>query len=181
MVMKFWAFLVPVVLLAGCNERDQTDVKLNAAVAFASAREAVSTAWNSAMREASKVSASSSNAALKEAKAQTSKLQEQLSKIEVKNPLDKAQMSAVESQMKKIQAAMNLKNLQEQSQQAVANAMATGKIAEQQYEDATKALARIDSGYRDLKVKLDSAQSLYDQASASLTNALGKVRELGGG
>lgn len=177
--MKRLALLVPLALALGCNDRDQTDVKINAAVALASAKEAVSTAWNSAMREASKVSASSSKAALEQAKTQTERVQKELGKIEVKSPLTEAQMKAAKEQMAKIQAAMNLKNLREQSEQAVANAMATGKIAEQQYEQASQALARIDAGYRDLKERLDSAQSMYDQASAALNNAVAKVRELG--
>lgn len=179
-LMKSVALLIPLALVIGCNDRDATDVKINAAVALTSAREAISTAWNSAMREAGKVTASSSQSALEEAKAQTAKVQQQLSKIEIKNPLDEAQMKAVQSQMDKIQAAMNLKNLRQESEQAVANAMATGKIAEQQYEDATNALARIDAGYRDLKTRLDSAQSMYDQASSVWSGAVAKVKELGG-
>ena len=171
--------MIPLVLAIGCNDRDQTDVKINTAVALASAKEAVSTAWTSALREASKVSASSSKAALEQAKAQTEKLQNELGKIEIKNPLTEAQMQAAKEQMSKIQAAMNLKNLREQSEQAVANAMATGKIAEQQYEQASQALARIDEGYRDLKERLDSAKSMYDQASATLNSAVARVRELG--
>lgn len=178
--MKRLALLIPLAFVIGCNDRDSTDVKINTAVAITSAREAISTAWNSAMREAGKVTASSSQAALEEAKAQTAKLQDQLSKIEIKNPLDEAQMKAVQTQMDKIQAAMSLKNLRQESEQAVANAMATGKIAEQQYEQASQALARIDAGYRDLKEKLDSAQFVYDQASSAWSGAVDKVKHLGG-
>lgn len=178
--MKRLWLILPAVVAFGCNDRDETDVKMNAAVAFTSAREAVATAWNSVSREASKVTSDSSRAALEQAKEQTSRLQKELSKIEIKNPIDEAQMKAAQEQMAKIQAAMTLKNLQEQSQQAVDNAIATGKIAQQKYDDASKSLAEVDANYRDLKNRLDSAQQMYDNAAAGLQGAVDKVRELAG-
>jgi chromosome segregation ATPase len=179
--MKRLLVLTPLLLvLAGCNDRDETDVKLNAAVAFASAREALGTAWNSVAAEASKVTANSSKAALEQAKKQTAHLQAELSKIEIKNPLTEAQMSAAKEQMAKIQAALTLKNLQAESESAVQNAIATGKIAQQKYEDASKQLAQLDESYRDLKTRLDSAQTMYDNASSALNGAMAKVQELAG-
>lgn len=175
------AILIPIALVAfGCNDRDATDVKLNAAVALASAREAVATAWNSAMTEAGKVTSNSSKAALEQAKEQTARLQSELSKIEIRNPIDQAQMDAAQQQMEKIQAALTVKNLREQSENAVQNAIATGKIAQQKYEDASRQLAELDANYRDLKERLDSAQATYDRAASMFQGALDKVRELSG-
>ncbi|MBC8063572.1 MAG: hypothetical protein H7Y17_01980 [Chlorobia bacterium] len=178
--MKRLALLMlPVLGLLGCNDRDETDVKLNAAVALTSAREAISTAWSSAMTEAGKITANSSKAALERAKAQTARLQAELSKVEIKSPINEAQMKAAQEQMAKIQAAMNLKSLQEESEQAVQNAISTGRIARQKYEDASKQLAQLDANYQDLKARLDSAQSTYDQASGAWSLAVAKVQELG--
>src|SRR5688572_10157994 len=106
--MKRLWLILPAVVAFGCNDRDETDVKMNAAVAFASAREAASRAWDSVSREAAKVTADSSRSALEKAKEQTARLQSELSKIEIKNPIDEAQMKAAQEQMAKIQAALNL-------------------------------------------------------------------------
>ncbi len=176
---------IPILLVSlvaiSCTDRETTDVQLNSAVALASAREAISTAWTAASRESTKITANSSKAALEEAQRQTARLQSELGKIEVKSPLNEAQTKAMQDQMAKIQAAMNVQDLKTQSEQAVANAIASGKIAQQKYEDASRELARLDASYRDLTVRLDAAQNLYDQASSSLANALEQVRQLGSG
>jgi chromosome segregation ATPase len=169
------------IVLAGCNDRDSTDVKLNAAVAFTSAREAVSTAWSSVSMEAAKLTASSSRAALEEAKKQASNLQSQLSKIEIKNPIDQAQLDAAQNQLEKIQAAMNVQDFRKQSEEAVNSAIATGQIAKLKYDEASQKLVEMDATYKDLQTKLAQAQSTYDAASATLSASINRVKQLGGG
>ena len=180
MLMKRLLLLVPILVVAACNDRDKTDVEMNAGVAFASAREALGTAWDSMSREASKITADSSKQALQEAQKQAEAMQAQLSKIEIKNPLSEAQMTAAKEQLTKIQAAMQVQNLREQSEAAVQKAIESGQVAQQKYEDASKQLAQLDSNYRDLRNRLDSAQSTYDQAASALSGALEKVKSLAG-
>lgn len=166
--------------IVGCNDRDSTDVKLNAAVAFTSARQAVYTAWSSVSAEAAKLTASSSRAALEEGKKQASNLQSQLSKIEIKNPIDQAQLDAAQNQLEKIQAAMNVQDLRKQSEDAVNSAIATGQIAKMKYDEASQKLAEMDASYKNLQSKLAEAQATYDAASATLSASLDKVKQLGG-
>ena len=169
------------IFVAGCNDRDETDVKLNAAVAYTSAKEAFSTAWTSLSTEAAKITASSSRTALRAAQSQAELLQRQLSKIEVKSPIDQAKLDAAQSQLEKIQAAMNIQDLKKQSEDAVQKAISTGQVAQQKYEDASAKLAELDASYKDLKVKLDQAQQMYDTASAALTGAMERVKQISDG
>jgi len=178
--MKRLLLLVPVLVVAACNDRDKTDVELNAGVAWASAREALGTAWDSMSKEASKITVDSSKQALEAAQKQAEALQSQLSKIEIKNPLNEAQMKAAQDQIDKVKAAMEVQSLKEESEAAVQKAIESGKIAQQKYEDASKQLAEMDSQYRDLRTRLDQAQSMYDQAAASLSAAVDKVKSLAG-
>lgn len=177
---RIWLFALPAIALVGCNDRDETDVKLNTAVAYTSAREALSTAWNSVSSQAAKITASSSRTALEAAKKQAEHLKEELSKIEIKNPIDQAKLDAAQNQLEKVQAAMNLQELQKQSEDAVQKAIAAGQIAQMKYEDASRKLAEMDADYRGLKTKLDQAQQMYDTASAALAGAVERVKQAAG-
>lgn len=180
MGMKRALLLLPIVFAVGCNDRDRTDVQLNAAVALTSAREAISTGWSSLSKEAARITADSSKSALEEARKQAAALQDHLSKVEIKNPFNEAQMDAAKGQMAKVDAALHLQELKEQSQQAVQNAIESGKVAQQQYESASKRLAELDTDYRELSLKLEAAQNMYDQASSALSTALEKAKSLAG-
>lgn len=162
----------------GCTDREKADVQVNAAVAWASAREAASTAWSAFSREFAKVSSESSRTALEAAKKQGEALQRQLAEVKVESPLTAAQGDAVRAQMEKIEAALTVKNLQEQSQTAVQNAIAAGTIAKDNYEAASLKLSELSDSYRELQQKLESAKSTFDQASKQTDKALNQVREL---
>jgi len=176
--MRSFLIAALAVFLLGCNERDQADAKLNAGVALASARNAASIAWRSFSEEASKVTATSSRAALEEAKRKTAEWQRELAKVKIESPLSEAQAKAAREQMAKIEAALNLQKLQAQSREMVDKAIESGKIAKQNYDDASRQLAEVDEGYRNLKERLADARAAYDTAAARLKESLRSVREL---
>ena len=177
--MKTWILLSATLVFAvGCNDRDRTDVELNAAVAWTSAREAVSTAWSSMSKEAAKITADASKSTLEAVRRQAESAQDRLSKMDLKNPFEVAQMDVAKGQIEKVDAAMTLQDLQEQSKLAVQKAIESGRLVQQNYEEASKRLAEMDATYRSLQDKLVVAQGTYEQASNVLRSALDRASEL---
>lgn len=171
--------MVLALAIVGCNERDRSDAQMNAGIALATAKNAASIAWRSFSDEASKVTAESGRPALEKAKQQTAEWQRELSKVKIESPLTKAQADAARAQMAKIQAALNLQNLQAQSKEMVEKATQSGKVAKQGFEDASRKLAEIDEGYKNLRARTEDARAAYDQAAKRLRESMESLRELG--
>lgn len=171
------------VLLAGCAVPSREDVEKDVQArlestkqeAVKSASQMAQRAWDSAQREASKLTAESSEKALLEAKKSLVKVQNELANAKIPGPEGNGQRRLVDEQISRLNAALDLKNVQSQLDQAVEKAKALPVNAQKTDAEIRAKLAAADREYRKLQAEYQRAQDGLKSAERTLTEIQQKM------
>ncbi|CAN5684426.1 hypothetical protein BH11ARM2_BH11ARM2_09430 [soil metagenome] len=113
--MKPLLALVPALILVGCTEKDRNGAANTAAVQgrkiAAQTKTMAESLWLSAQREAGKITADSSQAAIESARGKLIDLQSQMADLKAPTEVQSLQMSSIETEISRLEAATEMKDL----------------------------------------------------------------------
>jgi chromosome segregation ATPase len=101
-----------------------------------------------------------------------------MSKIKAPSTLDGLKLDSVKEEIDRLQAALTLKNLKDQMDTRVSDAMKLKENAEKNYQDVKEKLALADADYQDLQKKLATAQAAYDGTSEKIRETSKRIQSL---
>jgi chromosome segregation ATPase len=181
MKMKLITSLSVAVLVAGltgCDHKDEDAALAQGRSVFSKAVDLAGGAWKSACDRAQKLSANSGKSTIEAAKSQLEAVQEKMSHIKAPSNLDGLKLDSVKEEIQRLQAALTVKNLKEQMDERVKDAMKLKENAEKSAKDVQDRLAQADAQYQDLNKRLDEAQSAYNSAAAKVKDTTEKIKSL---
>lgn len=167
-----------IALAVGCDKKDQDSALEEGKVAVSKATDFASGAWKSACDQASKVSADSGKTAIESAKSQLEAVRDKMSAIKAPAGMDSLRLDSVKAEIERLGAALTVKNLKDQLDSRVKEAMKLKENAEKNYQDASNKLQQADAEYQDLQRKLAAAQAVYDGAVDKAKEAAKRIQSL---
>ncbi len=143
--------------VVGCEPKQQDAAMAAGQSAWKKAGES----WDTVYKQAAKLTADSSAAALKAAREQLVKAQASLK--------DNEQVKALQDQIARIDAAIDVQKIKADLEAKVEEAKQAKENATKTVDDIQTKLHQADQAYQSLEAKLADAQKAYDSAAAKIS------------
>ena len=126
--------------VAGCDQKQQDQALAQGKAAMSTAAGFASKAWQSASKQAANINLDSAKPAIESAKSSLESVKTKLSEIKAPTSLDSLKLDSVKDQLQRLEAALNIKKLQKEMDDKVAEAKKVQDNATKSVQDVREKL-----------------------------------------